>query len=199
MSAATVIRFDLQPDVDDGADEIEALRASVTVPEDAAQAALAAFASDLLRAIGVVDLEHAQLVANRDAEIARIRMRYAGQLERLDRRRAVLEGAVGNIVERYDFGRKKTAVVGYGQFGRRAVPEKLAVTDPGALLTWAERHAPDLVRVVEKRDVPHAKVVAHFRETSEVPDGCEYTAAHEDLVIKPELGARELGAEVRRG
>lgn len=169
--------------------ELGMLAARVTPAADADQAELAAVASDLLREIGELDREHARFAAARDAEVARITMRYSAQLDRLARRRSILESAVGAIADRVDFGKRKTMKVGYGSFGRRTVPERVRIVSATDVLAWAERSAPSLVRTVERKDVPHGWVLDHYRQTGELPDGCEYTASHEELVVKPELGA----------
>lgn len=175
----------------DADDEILADLAAVGVtlapPAERAPAPLAAFASDLLRAMAEVDRETALLAETRAAEHARVDMRYSLPLDRLSKRRAVLEGALGAIARDFPYPKgKKSMQVGHGTFGVRTTPEKIAVLHDATVLAWAERAAPTLVKVVEKRSVPHAGLVAYYRETGELPDGCVHTPAVETPYAKPE-------------
>lgn len=175
---------------DDILNDLAAVGVTLAPPAEHAPAPLAAFASDLLRAMADVDREVALLAETRAAEHARVDMRYSLPLDRLSRRRAVLEGAVQNIARDFPYPKgKKSLTVGNGTFGVRTQAEKVAVLHEPAVLDWARRVMPDAIKVVTKESVPHAALAAHYKATGEVPDGCVHVEAMEGAYAKPEVGA----------
>lgn len=145
-----------------------------------------ALASDLLREMAECEREIKRYEEARFAERIRVDMRYGMLVERQEHRREELMRAVHALAERVDFGKKKSRDVGFGTYGRRTVPERVMIADPAACLAWALRTDPALVRVVEKRDVPHSAVHFHFKNTGELPDGCEHTPARDEPFARPE-------------
>ncbi len=179
------------PTDDDEIDELVGLGVLLEAP--CSDSDLDAYASQLLRVQGEAEGEVARYRAACAAEVGRIHERYLHLAEPHERRARQAEAMVCEAAKHADFGRKKSRAVGNGTYGRRTVPPWLGVDDPAALLAWAKREAPSLVRLVEKEDVPHKPLSQWFMTVGELPDGCSYEPEHETYFAKPALPEREGG------
>jgi hypothetical protein len=109
--------------------------------EPADQAERDALASRLLRALGYVRRDREGRQAACAKEVLFIQDRYAGDIERLDRRATFLESAIEALALQANFGSKKSRDVGFGTYGRRKVGAKPVVDDEPAAIAWASEHA----------------------------------------------------------
>jgi hypothetical protein len=169
------------------ADETAELAAiGVTLNQPMGPSEIDAFASDLLRQMAETeaDLERYNVAEHR--EVMRLRARYDTLRKPAGARHSLLYGAVMALAARADFGKAKSRKVGFGSYGHRTLPLHLQVTDPAALLAWAKASSPTLVRQTVREDVPQKSVAAYFDRTGEVPDGVEFTAAHDVAFAKPD-------------
>lgn len=71
-------------------------------------------------------------------------------------------------------GDRKTTMLPNGvKLSFRAVPQKLDIQDESQFLDWAKAWLPEAVKVTES--VSKTAVNAHWKETGEIPQGCEVT------------------------
>lgn len=172
------------PSEQDEQDELAAVGVDLT-PASPADAIDAAASENLRRMLAVAaDLERYE--AARRREVMAIDARYARRTDPLRRRAAALEAEVQRLAAFADFGKQQSRAVGYGTYGRRAVPARLQVTDAAALLAWARAAAPHAVRQTIKEDVPQRAAAAYFDATGAIPDGCEHVPEHTTFYAKPE-------------
>ena len=149
-----------------------------------AQCAIDASASQLLRTIGAVEHDLARYAAARAEEQTLIQLRYEQFTAKLIERKARLEGIVRQYATMSDFGDKKSRELAYGTYGVRAVPDHLSIADKKKLLGWCHLSAPDLITIKQEETIAQKKVEAHFKATGELPDGCEFTAAHDEPFLR---------------
>jgi phage host-nuclease inhibitor protein Gam len=90
-------------------------------------------------------------------------------------------------------GKKKSRDFMHGRISWRAKPERIVVEDPGALEAWLLAQPPEegLYRV--KLEPEMRALQERFKETGEIPPGCDYEHEHED--IKIEASAPETALE----
>lgn len=163
----------------------ELLGVELTPPAELTDAARDAYVSDLLRALGEAEAERSRYLETKGAEIARIEMRYQARLDACAGRAQLLRDAIGELARIANYGpKRKSREVGFGTYGLRLVPEKITIVDANALLDFAEAMAPEIVRVQEKRDVPHAAVKEYVKTRGDVPPGVEITPAHDEPFAK---------------
>lgn len=125
------------------------------VPHDGDEAARDAYVSNLLYACGKVDAELRATLAAKQKEHDAIDLRYG---RREAQHRAVLDRLLGKVeaeAVRADFGGspkrpKKSRVVGFGSYGRKQIPRKVAVTDEPRFILWASAHLRDCLRGIVK-------------------------------------------------
>jgi hypothetical protein len=99
-------------------------------------------------------------------------MRYGGQLTAYARQRI---GEAG--------GRRRSVTFPAGVAGFRAVAARFVVDDEAAALTWAKRHTPHLVTVVER--LSKSGLIEHIKQTGEIPDrGVRLEPARESFYLK---------------
>jgi hypothetical protein len=161
------------------------LGASLEVPPSGDQLAIEAMASRYLRAMGAItrDIEHAESL--KALERAMIDDTHNPRIAKLAARYATLERVVCRLAELADFGKKKSARLAFGEFGRRLRKAAVKIIDKGAALAWAQSFAPDLVTSETVFKLPHENVERHFYATGELPAGCEHTPERDEPFAKP--------------
>lgn len=82
-------------------------------------------------------------------------------------------------------GKKKSRSLPSGDIGWRSVAEKLAVVDEPAAIEWARTQPVESELLRIKEEVNKAALAAHYRETGEVPPGCDVSPAREEFHVKP--------------
>ena len=148
------------------------------------QSAVDATASQLLRVIGGLTADLKRYGDARAAEQHLIEARFEAVTAKLVDRKARLESWCRQLAAQSDFGDKKSRELAYGTYGVRTVPDHLSIADKKKLLGWCHLSAPDLVTIKQEETIAQKKVEAYFRSTGELPDGCEFTPAHEEAFIK---------------
>jgi phage host-nuclease inhibitor protein Gam len=179
----TAPAFELPSDAEE-ADELRAIGVALEAPMGSAE--IDALASELLGRAIAAQADLTRYVAAERHEIMRIEARYDALKSPVVARLRALSEAVCTLAERADFGKAKSRRVGNGTYGRRAIPARVAVMDTAALLVWAKRNAPGLVRTKITEDVPQRAVAQHLDSTGELADGCEYLAARDEPFAKPD-------------
>lgn len=184
---------DILDDLREAGIELEPLESDT----DLAQ--LSAVASRHLRALAHVRAERAQTMAAMKAELEMIerayRPQFAANQKKDDYLVAQIEGFAAMADALSAFEKKKKLITAGGAFGKKATPEKLVIEDPDALIEWAMRELPALVKAETKHTVPHAALSAAFKAGQtggEVPPGVVRVEAGEKWVVeptKPEAGA----------
>lgn len=130
------------------------------LPEERVVAATVRARAQLADELKRLQRLHADAVAEIEAELERLTRPLAGRLDRLDtllsawHRRAYNEKLIG-LKAPFPYG---TLVLGGAPTG------KLDVLDEGALLAWAEEHAPEAIIPPSEPRVDKAKVKVHFRK-----------------------------------
>lgn len=171
-------------------EELEELRSvGIDLNGPVSEPQLIAEASDLLRREAYYAKEIAKLEEIRDAEIARISMRYDTQIASLDKRRSYLNTVVVQIAQMVSYPAKKKSIkVGFGTIGFRASREKIEVTDTDKALTFAKETVPQAVKVKEslvmKEITDH--ILTKMKETGEIPEGFEHHASVDEYYAKAE-------------
>lgn len=184
-------------DVDESErEDLASLGVTLEPIDSADQVAIKAQASQLLRAMGAVQRELEELNALRQREYIQIDAAYAPQVDRLEKRFLSLQSWVCSLAEIADFNGKKSAKLAFGEFGVRAVPEKVEIIDTEAAIAWAEAEQLEVVEVVFTKKLPHKRVaplvLERIRAGGDVPAGMEYHAARSVPYAKP---AKQLAAE----
>lgn len=82
-------------------------------------------------------------------------------------------------------GKKKSRGLPSGDIGWRTVPEKVAVLDEAAAIAWARAQPVESELLRIREEVSKPALAAHYRETGEVPPGCDVTPAREEFQAKP--------------
>jgi hypothetical protein len=149
-----------------------------------AQSAVDATASQLLRVVGGLERDLKRYDDARAAEHKLIEARYAEVTAKLADRKARLESWVRQLAAQSDFGGKKSRELAYGTYGTRTIADHLSIVDKKRALSWCRLSAPDLLTIKQEETIAQKKVEAHFKATGELPDGCEFTPAHDEPFIK---------------
>jgi len=180
-------------DVDAEEDEELALMTLITHDEIKGMSSvqLDVIASDCLRKMGESEAEAKSLAESRDAEIARIEMRYSTRIDSAKARAARYEAVVVDIASSIDWkaGETKSRVVGFGKYGARKQAEKIEIIDPDAALAFAKLNAPTAIKT--KESVSHSViapvVLAWVHQSGELPAGFEHHAESETYYAKAEV------------
>lgn len=177
------------------------------VPDDAAQ--IDAIASTLLRRIAEHDVDIAQHQRAHEMELEVLAARFERRVATQRIARARLEAWVRDLArvqaDAGGFGKKRSRDVGCGTYGVRTIPAKVAVTDADAFVTWAERVAPEMLRVSLKmpladarqyltetelaavrREVFTTPVKDYVKGTGTLPPGVTQTPETTEAYAKPE-------------
>jgi hypothetical protein len=176
------------------------------VPNDPAR--IDAVASMLLRRMAALDADIAQHATAHALEQEALRQRFErrigpvrverGRMEAWARDLARVQSAQGG------FGKKRSRDTGYGTYGVRTIPAKLAI-DEAAFVPWAEAWAPELLRVTlklpladarqyltdaelaaTKREVLATPVKQYVAGLPALPPGVTQTPEGTDTFAKPE-------------
>jgi hypothetical protein len=114
--------------------------------------------------------EREQARAKREEEF--FFFRYGQQLFNYARQKIAVAG-----------GRRKSVTLPAGMVGFRTEPVKLIVDDETTVITWAKKHNPSLVSIVEK--LSKSALNEHFEKTGEPPsDGAHLEPAREKFYVK---------------
>lgn len=92
-------------------------------------------------------------------------------------------------------GKKKSRSLPSGDIGWRSVAEKLAVVDEAAAIEWARTQPVESELLRIKEEVNKAALAAHYRESGEVPPGCDVSPAREEFHVKPAAIEATAGRE----
>jgi phage host-nuclease inhibitor protein Gam len=98
---------------------------------------------------------------------------------------ALREYAEANRAELLGGGKKKSRGLPSGDIGWKAVPEKVTVLDEAVAIAWARSQPVESELLRIKEEVNKPALAAHFKETGEVPPGCDVSPAREEFVVKP--------------
>jgi len=81
----------------------------------------------------------------------------------------ILEGLARNLIEA-EGGKRQKAILPNGVgLAFRKIPDGLGLSNPDLALGWARVHNPSAIR----EEVSKSALSAWFKETGEIPDGCE--------------------------
>lgn len=142
----------------DGEYELPVGTAAV-VPDDAAR--IDAMASVHLRRMAAIDADLQRHHAAFDLELETLKQRYQRRTEPLITELARHEAIVRDLArvqhDRGGFGKKKSRATGHGTYGVKAVPARLEVADETAFVAFAEKEAPELLRVTLKMPLSMAR------------------------------------------
>lgn len=97
-----------------------------------------------------------------------------------EREAAWLRLQIEAFARTYDFGKKKSRSLPHGTFGFRTRAGTLEIQDMPAAVAFAEANELEVKKTVNK-----TPLLAHFKATGEIPDGCEYVEGGESVYIKP--------------
>lgn len=180
-------------DVDE--DEADELASMTLITRDEikgmGQVELDVIASDCLRKMGESEAEAKALAESRDAEIARITMRYSTRIDAAKARAARYEAVVMDIASSIDWskGKSKSRVVGFGKYGARKSAEKVEIVDADLALNFAKANNVPLA-IKTKETVIHSViapiVLAWLHQSGEIPAGFEHHAESETYYAKVE-------------
>lgn len=149
------------------AEELDDLAAIGVDLDGADQAALDAAASENLRRLAGVRRNLARYEAALERELDAIRSRYARIMVRDQAREVELVRAIETLAARADFGKRaQSRKVGYGVYGRKAVPAKVKVTDTDEAI--AALRAMGREDLVVREEIP-ATVVEKVRHKEVAP------------------------------
>jgi phage host-nuclease inhibitor protein Gam len=171
--------------------EIDDLSATLDViTDDLTPEQLDAAASSALRIIGAIERDIARYRAAEALEVEHITATYRKRCEPLEQRAAQFREAVAEMARRAVFpGKSRSRETGFGIYGLRKVPESVKITDKAAALDFARAQAPHAIVTVTTDSVAAKDikpvVLAHLKETGEIPAGFEHTEAHDVPVITP--------------
>jgi Bacteriophage Mu Gam like protein len=149
-----------------------------------AQHAIDATASQLMRSLAKLNADLDRYSQSRADEQKLVTERYERLTAKLAERKARLESWVRQLAESSDFGDKKSRELAWGTYGRRLVPDHLSIADKKKLLSWCHLLAPELITIKQEETLAQKKIETFFRTTGELPDGCEFTAAHDEPFLK---------------
>jgi hypothetical protein len=155
-----------------------------------AQAAIDASASQMMREIGVLEASIDRYSATAAEEHRIVSERYDRLTANLAEKKARLEGIVRQYAAMSEFGDKKSRELAYGIYGTRIKPDTFSINDDAKALTWAKKQT-DKVRAMlvswsspkPKERVLQSDAKKYFTETGDMPDGCEFTPAHEEPFV----------------
>jgi phage host-nuclease inhibitor protein Gam len=170
--------------------EVDDLSATLDeISRDLTPEQLDAAASSSLRIIGAIERDIARYRGAEELEIEHIRATYRKRCEPLEQRAAQFREAVAEMARRATFpGKSRSRETGFGIYGLRKVPESVKITDQERALDFARGAAPHAIVTVSKASVMAKEikpvVLAHLKETGEIPAGFEHIAERDEPVIK---------------
>lgn len=161
---------------------------SIDIPD--AQELIDASASQVMREIGVLQASIDRYSKGAAEEHRLISERYDALTSKLTEKKARLEGIVRQYAAMSKFGDKKSRELAYGTYGLRLKPDTFSITDDVAVLAWAKKQADKVKAALVSWTNPKAKervlqgdAKKYFAETGELPDGCEFAAAHDEPFV----------------
>jgi len=134
--------------------------------------------------------KYVRLCTRLDEEAERVKEQCALILKGIESRRKGLDFVYGpvarhvasDLIQRAG-GKAKSVKTPYGTVGFRAQPAKLDVTDDAALMTYAKSLGlTSWVKVAET--VAKGEVSEYFKNTGDIPPGCEVTPAQDRFYVK---------------
>jgi hypothetical protein len=149
------------------------------------------FASELLGSLGRCEADLQRYTEAENAEIARIRFRYARFKNTVESRRTMLEGAIKALAEQQDFGSKKSRETANGTYGRRTTPVRIEIMDQKQLCDWAQGNAKDFV--TETYSVTHKDASRYYAETGIVAPGTKLHEPQEICFARPDIKGPHSG------
>jgi hypothetical protein len=159
-----------------------------------AQAAIDASASQLMREIGRLDASIERYVEAGAEEHRLVTMRTETLTSTLIERKARLESIVRSYAALSSFGDKKSRELPFGTYGTRLKPDTFSITDDGALLSWAKKQKDEIKAKLVSWTNPKPKdrvlndaAKTYFVETGDMPEGCEFTPAHDEPFVNVEI------------
>lgn len=173
--------------------EREELEQALGQVVDRTPAEIDAFASDLLESMGRCEADLARYAQAENAEIARIRFRYARFKNSVESRRTMLEGAIKVLAESQDFGTKKSRETANGSYGRRTKPAHIEIVDVKALMNWAMGMNSELGLLTVEYSVKQKAVNYWYSETGEEPPGTLLHAPEEVPFARPDIKGPNSG------
>lgn len=139
------------------------------------------------RYLAALSEREAEILRNAQVATRRIDMIQAWLRDanaRAEREAQWLRGMIEAFAKDYDFGKKKSRGLPSGTIGYRGRPATLEVTDPAAAVAFALANG-----LETKTTVAKTPLLAHFKATGEIPDGCEYVEGAETFFIRTGAGA----------
>ncbi len=177
------------PEIVDAEERDELARLTATFESPLSDDILDAVASDGLRVMAEEEVEVKRYRNALNTEMRRIVERYSLLLAPHETRRQRAESLVEECATRAQFvGNAKSRKVGNGSYGRRQVPESVEITDTEKAMAWLESQVgSEAYRTTVAIDKVVAKrlVLGVLRETGEIPQGFEHTAAHDKAFATP--------------
>jgi phage host-nuclease inhibitor protein Gam len=139
-----------------------------------------------LEQIGQAEAERAEIRAQMDAACAVIEKRGTSIIDKSERRAewflSLVETYAKTHRDEFVRGKLKSRELLGGTVGFRSSGEKVAVTDPGSVIAWAQEKHLDLLDLKPKID---KKALDRFvLTTGEIPPGVDVTPATETIHIK---------------
>lgn len=141
-------------------------------------------ASRMLRALETARQQQDYFSQLFTAEMTSLAARFKRLTAPVDAKVKALEDGLYTLAKQVPFPKgSRSRKVAAGSYGLRTKPSGLTATDEPAVIAWARAHLPAAVTRTEKTTVAAAALTKHFRDTGEVPEGCEVRPESETLSV----------------
>jgi hypothetical protein len=153
------------------------------------------FASELLGSLGRCEADLQRYTEAENAEIARIRFRYARFRAPIQTRQAMLEGAICALAKQQDFGpKKKSRETANGTYGRKTKAAHLFIDDQDALLAWSLSLPLDKgPAVTTEYSIKQKDAQAYYEKTGCEMPGCRIEKEKEIPFARPDIKGPNSG------